>query len=221
MVEVSDPVLRALYCVEDGCIIAVEYHARSSDERDVPVVRPRLAHRELAHDCGGISSAIEGKVWKRVVYSSRCSTIEGVVREKGRTEESLIVVLLGQDRDPCGIQGRETTTKVQLKLYMQPLSSPLPTTNGTIYPRIFPPTPLQILAQTPVGMGLTDRAHTRSGQSKRSLRSSGEPQAPVGQSSPLGMSTVSLVALTEEYIKNHGIEIFRQSVASPFGRDCS
>ena len=111
--------------------------------------------------------------------------------------------------------------KVQLKLYMQPLSSPLPTTLEQYLPVSFPPTPLQILAQTPVGMGLTDRVHTRSGQFKRSLRSSGEPQAPVGQCSPPGMSTVSLVALTEEYIKHHGIEIFRQSVAYPFGRNAA
>jgi hypothetical protein len=86
--------------------------------------------------------------------------------------------IVGQDRLPCGIRRRETIIKVQLKLYMQPLSSPLPTTLEQYLPVSFPPTPLQILAQTPVDMGLTDRVHTRSGQSKRSLRSSGDPGPP-------------------------------------------
>lgn len=55
LVKVSYPVLRPLDCVEDGCIVAVEHHARSGDERDVPVVGSRLAHREFAHDGGSLS----------------------------------------------------------------------------------------------------------------------------------------------------------------------
>lgn len=63
-------------------------------------------------------------------------------------------------------------------------------------------------------MGLTDSTHTRSGQSIVCL--TWGPQAPC-HCSPLDVDVFACFS-TEEIYQKYGIELFRQSMVSPFGR---
>lgn len=129
--------------------------------------------------------------------------------------------MLGQDWVPCGIQRKETATRDEqgaAQVIYAIVFKPSSHLNGTISPRIFPPRHSRLWRWSRWTWGRQMGIHTRSGQSERSLHSSGEPQAPVGLCFSFGVD-VSLVTFTEEYMRNHGMEFFRQLSASPFERD--